>query len=395
MKIALIVQRYGMEINGGAELHARYVAEMLGKRHKVEVLTTRALDYITWANHYPAGTSLVNGLIVRRFGVKRKRDPIRFGKIQQNIFYHPHTAAEELLWLQEEGPFCPSLIEYIKKNKDIFDFFVFFSYRYYQSYHGVYAVPEKSIVVPTAEHDGAVELSIFKEFFKSPRAIVYNSYEEKRLIHAMSGNYEVPAEIVGIGSMIPGWIRKERFKEKYAIDFPYIIYVGRIDENKGCKELFELFIRYSAETGKSIHLILIGTSVIEIPAHKNIHHFGFLPDEDKFSALASSELLIMPSFYESLSMVLLEAWAMEKPALANGRCNVLKGQCIRSNAGLYYTNYKEFKEALTCLLDNQDIRNTMGLNGAEFYKRNYSWEIIEQKYNRIFSMAAYNKYSTR
>ena len=42
----------------------------------------------------------------------------------------------------------------------------------------------------------------------------------------------------------------------------------------------------------------------------------------------------MPSYFESLSMVALEAWALGRPVLANGRCDVLKGQCIRSNAGL-------------------------------------------------------------
>jgi glycosyltransferase involved in cell wall biosynthesis len=391
MKLGLVIQRYGMEINGGAELHARYIAEMLLKRHEIEVLTTRALDYVTWENHYSAGIDLVNGVTVRRFSVKKKRDPIKFGQIQNNIFYHPHTELDELAWLKEEGPFSPALIEYIKSNKDAYDFMIFFSYRYYQSYHGVCAVPEKSILVPTAEHDGAIELSIFKEFFKLPKAIVYNSHEEKRLIQAISNNYRVPGDIVGIGSIIPTWIRKERFKEKYNIDFPYIIYVGRIDENKGCKDLFTLFLRYIAETKSPIHLILIGSSIIDIPKHKQIHHFGFLSDEDKFSAIASSELLVMPSFYESLSMVLLEAWAMEKPALANSRCKVLKGQCIRSNAGLFYENYQEFKEALSFLLNNQEVSTALGRNGAEYYKKHYSWDVIEQKYERTFSMAGSNK----
>lgn len=386
MKLALIVQRYGSEISGGAELHARYVAEMLKKRHEVEVFTTRALDYITWANHYPEGISFVNGILVHRFSLKQKRDPQRFGKIQNIVFYHPHNEQDEFLWLKEEGPCCPALIEHIQKSKDSFDLFIFFSYRYYQSYYGIYAIPEKSILVPTAEHDGAIELSIFKDLFKLPRAIVYNSHEEKRLIQALSNNYKVPGEIVGIGSMIPTWIRLERFKEKYNINFPYLIYVGRIDENKGCKELFKSFLQYITETKSPVHLILIGSAIIEIPRHNQIHHFGFLPDDDKFSAIASSELLIMPSFYESLSMVLLEAWAMGKPALVNGRCAVLKGQSIRSNAGLYYTSYQEFKESLDILLKDQQIKEIMGKNGAAFYKKNYSWDIIEHKYERIFSL---------
>ena len=57
MKLAVVVQRYGAEINGGAELHARYIAEHLARHHDVEVLTTCARDYVTWANELPSGAA--------------------------------------------------------------------------------------------------------------------------------------------------------------------------------------------------------------------------------------------------------------------------------------------------------------------------------------------------
>lgn len=386
MRLAFVVQRYGLEINGGAEVHCRYIAEKLSKRHKIEILSTCAFDYITWANYYPKGLCYVNGIEVRRFPIKRKRNPIEFGRIQEKIFFLPHKIEEEILWIEEEGPNCPELIEYIKKCKNEYDYFIYFSYRYYHSYYGIKAVPDKSILVPTAEHDGAIELSIFKELFNLPRAIIYNSYEEKRLIQAYSGNYKVLSDIVGVGSIIPDYISKRKFIERYEINYPYIIYIGRIDENKGCKELFDYYLRYRAEMKNVPHLVLIGDSVIEIPKNDYIHHFGFLPDDYKFSALAGAELLIMPSFYESLSMVLLEAWALKKAALVNGRCNVLKGQCIRSNAGLYYENYEEFREALTMLLKDENLRNEFGKRGKDFYDNNYSWNIIENKYEKILSM---------
>jgi glycosyltransferase involved in cell wall biosynthesis len=320
---------------------------------------------------------------VRRFNVSKKRDPIRFGQIQNKVFYHQHTTNDELKWLNEEGPYCPSLIDFVKKNYNYYDFFIFFSYRYYQSYYGVKAVSGKSILVPTAERDGAITLSIFKELFNLPRAIIYNSHEEKRLIQAYSNNYSVPGDIVGVGSEIPAWIRKERFREKYKVDFPYIIYIGRIDENKGCKELLEFFIQFHKDTKSPVHLILIGNSVIDIPEHPFIHHLGFVSDEDKFSALASAEFLVMPSYYESLSMVLLEAWAVEKPALVNGNCEVLKGQCIRSNGGLFYQNYQEFKELMLILLGDKDLQNILGKNGKKYYDNNYDLKIIANKYERM------------
>ena len=107
---------------------------------------------------------------------------------------------------------------------------------------------------------------------------------------------------------------------------------------------------------------------------------GFLPEEDKFAALEEALLLCMPSFYESLSMVTLEAWAMRKPVLANARCEVLRGQCARSRAGLYYSNYPEFRETLHLLLDRSQLRDEMGKSGRDYFHKNYAWEIIENKY---------------
>ena len=80
MKLAVVVQRYGADINGGAELHARYIAERLSRHADVEVLTTCARDYITWRNELPEGVDRVNTIPVRRFPVSHERRPLEFGR---------------------------------------------------------------------------------------------------------------------------------------------------------------------------------------------------------------------------------------------------------------------------------------------------------------------------
>jgi glycosyltransferase involved in cell wall biosynthesis len=380
MKLAFVVQRYGMEINGGAELHCRWIAEHMRKYSDVEVLTTRALDYITWENHYPSGKGDVNGVPVQRFSVTRTRCPERFGRLQRFILENEHWVEDELRWIEEEGPCAPSLIRYISNHAADYDHFIFFSYRYYHSFFGVQAVPEKSVLVPTAEHDAIIHLKIFKDLFNVPRAFIYNSVEERRMIERISRNGHIPGDIVGVGIEVPPASSGERFRGRHGIEGDYILYIGRIDENKGCHRLFEHFLRFKTETGSPIKLILIGNAVLKIPSHPDLIPLGFLSEEDKFDALEGARLLVMPSFYESLSMVTLEAWAMRKPVLANARCEVLKGQCLRSNAGLFYDDYEEFRESLELLLGSEGLRRAMGGNGRKYYDAHYTWENIENKY---------------
>jgi glycosyltransferase involved in cell wall biosynthesis len=383
MKLAFVVQRYGLEINGGAELHCRWMAEHMKKYNEVEVLTTCAFDYITWHNHYPEGEETVNGIPVKRFPVSRPRNPERFGRIQNQILENEHTFDEELKWLEEEGPLAPALIDYIRGNREDYDYFVFFSYRYYHSYWGINTVPSQSILVPTAEQDAIVHLNLFKELFRLPQAIIYNSVEEKNMINTLSANQDTLGEVVGVGTVIPQTFSAEAFRQKFGIGGDYIVYIGRIDRNKGCDQLFDYFLRFKKEVSSDTKLVLVGSSKLNIPAHPDIVYLGFLSEEDKFSALAGASVLMMPSFFESLSMVTLEAWALGRPVLANAKCEVLKGQCLRSRAGLFYATYPEFRETLMLLLRLPRLRETMGKNGEEFFRRHYSWDVIEGKYLSI------------
>jgi glycosyltransferase involved in cell wall biosynthesis len=383
VKLAVVVQRYAADLSGGAELHARYIAERLSRHAQVEVLTTCARDYVTWKNELPAGEETIRGITVRRFPVSHPRDPKRFGKLSHWVFDHPHSIADELQWLDSEGPASPALVTHLASRANDFDFVLFFSFRYYHAWHGVRAVPAKAVLVPTAERDPAIGLSIFGPIFRGVRGVMFNSPEERALITHVSDR-RGPGIVVGVGSEIPERTQPWRFKKKFNIRRPFALYVGRIDENKGFPELFSHFERYATMYPHGLDLVLIGSNVMSVPKHARIRHLGFLPDEDKYDALAACDALIMPSKYESLSMVALEAWAMGKPVLANGGCDVLRGQCIRSNAGLYYDSFEEFAEALYQLEATGPLGQILGANGREFFRRHYAWPVIERKYLDMF-----------
>jgi glycosyltransferase involved in cell wall biosynthesis len=209
---------------------------------------------------------------------------------------------------------------------------------------------------------------------------MYNSPEEQAMINAVSGNHDVPSVVVGVGSEVPADPQPERFRQKYGIDGRFAIYVGRIDENKGCKELFEFFEGYVRDVRGALSLLLVGQSILPIPEQPRIAHLGFLSDQDKFDAMAAADLLIVPSPFESLSMVTLEAWALGRPVIVNGKCDVLKGQCIRSGAGLFYESYPEFLETLGSLERSRRFRAALGQNGRRYFRQHYTWPVIEQKY---------------
>ena len=385
MKLAVVVQRYGQAINGGAELHARYIAEHLARHTDVEVVTTCATDYVTWRNDLEAGVEDVNGVRVRRFRVKHERDPRVFARNSDRVFEQRHSLADELAWLDAEGPCSPALVNHLARHAIDYDFCLFFSYRYYHAYHGAHATSSRAILVPTAERDAAIGLSIFPPLFRAVRAVMYNSPEERAMIHAIAANQSVPGVVVGVGSDVPTSPQANRFRQQYDVRGPFAVYVGRIDGNKGCNELFDFFQGYLRETAGRLTLVLIGHSLLPIPDHPRIRHLGFLGDADKFDAMAAADLLIMPSYYESLSMVTLEAWALGKPVLANGKCDVLRGQCLRSNGGLYYESYPEFIETLRAIEQHRWLAGTLGRNGRQFFRDQYDWPVIERKYLEMFT----------
>jgi len=380
VKLGVVVQRYGLDINGGAELHARYVAEHVSAHAEVEVLTTCARDYVTWRNDLPAGEETLNGLTVRRFPVGREREVERFGRLSTRVFTGRHSVQDELAWLDAEGPTSRALISHIARHQAAYDYFIFFSFRYYHAYHGIRAAASRALLVPTAERDGAIGLSVFGPVFRGVRALLYNSFEERAMIEAVSGNTGVPHVVVGVGSEVPAHTNPARFRQKYGITGPFVVYVGRIDENKGCRELFDFFQQYSRSLRSEMTLVLMGNSILPIPDDPRIRHLGFVSDQDKFDGIAASDALIMPSYFESLSMVALEAWALGKPVLANGRCDVLQGQCLRSDAGLFYESLAEFVETLGLLQSNRRFAAHMGDNGREYFRRHYAWPVIVRKY---------------
>lgn len=378
-KIAFVVQRYGLEINGGAEFLCRDVAEHLSKYCDIDVITTCAIDYVTWKNEYEAGETCINGVSVKRFPVDFPRDIKRFNKCSEKVLCKDHSFDEEIEWMKLQGPYSTELFQYIEENKNNYDYFFFFTYLYCTTFFGLPLVADKAILVPAAHDEPPIYLSIFNDLFHKPRAIMYNTKEEKDFVIRKFQNGNIPSDIAGSGVSLSAEVENSKSLKK-TNEENFITYMGRIDESKGCGELFDFFQRYKKENNSPIKLVVLGKAVMTIPPHPDIVYLGFVSENEKYDTLSNCKVLMMPSKYESLSIVLLEAWLCKKPVLVNGQCEVLKGQCIRSNGGLWYENYEEFKECLDLLLADENLRDQLGNKGRKFVDMHYSWETIEKKY---------------
>ncbi len=419
MKLAFIVQRYGTEILGGSEYHCRLIAERLAERHDVEVLTTCARDYVTWKNEYPEGQDRVRGVTVRRFATTETRDIAAFNRLSDWIFNHPHSREDELDWLRHQGPWCPGLQEYLRRHHQSYDALIFFTYLYAPTVLGLTIAPSRSILVPTAHDEPAIHLGIYKEMFGLPAAIAYNTEVERRFLTTHFPIRAIVEETVGCGVDLPVSDVKERpaedlpdllaetdtsvrryedyqplpshitqrgaiFRRRHRLHGPIALYGGRIDPGKGCEELIEYFSAYVREGGDA-SLVLMGVKLMKLPDEPFIRFQGLLSERERLQALEAATVVIVPSPYESLSLLALEAFAVGTPVLANARSEVLVEHCVRSNAGLYYADGDEFVEALKLLMADARLRTAMGYNGREYVKANYRWDVIMSKYERVLS----------
>lgn len=384
MKIAFVVQRYGKEVMGGSELHCRMVAERLVEAgHDCSIYTTTAKDYISWRNEYPAGRSVHRGVVIHRYPVEREREIESFNKYSDWIFFNPHTRQDELDWLDRQGPFCPALVEALEREEKDHDLFIFFTYLYYNTYWGLKRIRGPKALVPTAHDEPALHLDVMKEVFEPPQAFIFNTEAERDMLHRLfpfEGKYQ---DIVGVGVEVPAELDIPGFLERSGIPGPYILYAGRIEPGKGCRELIDYFLRYHRRR-PSLFLVLIGKLLMELPLHPRIKCLGFVSPEDKNAAMAGAMAVVHPSHLESLCMAALESMVVRSPILVQEGAEPLKQHCLKGRSGLFYSNDREFEAGLDLLLGDDRLRKALGANGLAYVQANYTWAQIIAKYEKVF-----------
>jgi glycosyltransferase involved in cell wall biosynthesis len=345
---------------------------------------------VTWANEFRAGEEVYDGLRVIRFPVRRKRRLRRFHELSDRVFTGYGSPEEEERWFLENGPQVPELLKYLRREGPSFDLVLFWSYRYYHSFFGLPLVAGKSVLVPTAEEDPAINLKVLGEFFRQPRGLLFLTPEERELVASVAAGPLPPSLVVGAGLEAPSGDDGREQLLHLGVEPPYVLYMGRVDVNKGCDHLVRHYMRHVESGGSRLPLILAGKRVMPMPAHPLLRPLGFVSEEAREALLANARMLLMPSPYESLSLVLLEAWNHGVPALVNGRCKVLRGQMLRANGGLYYENFPEFSACLEALATRPEQARTFGLQGRRYVEENYRWPVIMARLEEFMSGVSSN-----
>ncbi len=392
MRLLFVVQRYGSEIVGGSERCCLEFAERLADRgHDVHVATSCALGYDTWANRFPPGPADLNGVRVHRFETPAPRDNDAFGRFNDTMINggsEPSTAAGEL-WNQLFGPNLVGFGSWLQHNAARFDVVIPFTYLYRPAYQALKICRgiTPSLFHPLVHNEGYLGVAIFDQMFRWPTAFALNVEEEAELIDRRFGPGTISpsnSEVIGIGTELPPTSNAARFRERFHLgDEAYVLYVGRIDPDKGVGELVEAHARYSAGADCPARLVFVGERVDTSPDLGDALVTGFLDRDLIDSAMAGMTALVQSSHNESFSMVLVEAWGHRRPAIVQGGCDVLAGQARRSGGAVVYRNPEEYAAALSLLIDDRDIADRMGDAGHHYVVERYEWSGVIERYEGL------------
>lgn len=382
-KIAFVIPWYGENISGGAEMECKSIAEHLKQAgNDVEILTTCIKDFSSnWSeNYYPEGIQIINNIPVRRFKAD-SRDAKAFDAVNYKLINHmPITLEEEDIFFKEMAN-SKALTEYISTHEKEYAAFVFIPYMFGTTYYGSMACPSNAAIIPCVHNESYAYMIRMKEMFTRFKKIIFNAEPEEQLAHKIYDISTAKTKVFGLGLNTDFEASKERFVRKYNISNPFVLYAGRKDIGKKVDLLLEYFTQLSKEN-EDIHLVLIGGGKIDIPSEiKNrVHDLGFVEIQDKYDAYGAAMCLCQPSTNESFSIVIMESWIAGRPVLVNEKCDVTTNFAKKSNAGLYFNTYQEFKECVMFYYDNEQIAERMGKMGRRFVTDNFSWDIVTRKY---------------
>ena len=390
MRLLFVVQRYGHEVAGGAERFARdFATKLRGRGAEVEVLTSRAKNYMDWADHYPAGTEQLDGVPVHRLGVVQPRSDRLFAPIHYRVINgrKPIPFHLQEAWMEMQGPRLLNFREELHVRSVDADAVIFFTYLYFTTWAGlpIASATTTTVLHPTAHDEAPLHLPLFELTFRLPDGFGFLVEEELALVRNRFGVHQ-PFALTGVGVDLEARGDEAAFRALAGLgERPYLLYVGRLDPHKGATELFEFFVAYKQRNPGPLALAVVGEPVVPLPEHPDVFVTGFVDEQAKHDAFSGCIAYVHPSYFESFSIVLAEAWAHRKPALVQGHCDVLVGQARRSGGAIPYEGFAEFEAGVDFLMEDAKLRTRLGDRGRVYVERRYDWNTVLDTYETFLA----------
>ena len=390
MKVVYVTVRYGAEIVGGAEQACRQLAEHLaGAGVDVEVHTTCALDAVTWADAVPPGRTIEAGVEVHRHRSVAGRDP-GFEAYSTAVLEDPAHQPPDVQqrWLELQGPVCPEAVAGAVGSGA--DLIVCTPYLYWPTVSTVGKIAGLGIPVvlhPAAHDEAPIRLPLYAPMFAAADGLAFYTDAERRLVERLWPSLaSKPQSVVGLGIEPDAGVGADPAAFRSIVaglgDRPYLLCLGRVDDGKGTRVLARFFSTYKRRRPGPLALVLAGPVVHQPDPHPDVFVTGPLSEAAKWSALAGADLFVNPSANESFSIVLLEAWAVSRPALVNARCGATAEHARRSGGGLAFAGYATFEASVDRMLRSPEVAAALGRAGHEYVRRSFTWPVVTDRYYR-------------
>jgi glycosyltransferase involved in cell wall biosynthesis len=385
---SFVVPWYGEGIPGGAEAEARRTAQNLAAAGTpVSVFTTTLQGLGSDWDHemLPAGESWEQGVRVVRFAPSA-RDGVAFGSLNARV------VAGESLTPREEDRFFRNFVHsrelfaHLAANPQEGPFF-FIPYLFTTSVWGPTVHPSKSVIVPCLHDEGYARLGSVRRAFETARAVVFHVPAERDLAASLYDLGRTEPLVLGEGVDADWSADPERFRSKYGLRQPFVLYAGRKDAGKNVPLLAKYFARYLQDhpERKGLKLVMIGNLPAPVPpgAEDDIVDLGFVSKQDKYDAYAAAGVLVQPSLMESFSLVIMESWLAGTPVMVHAGCPVTAEHARTSGGGLAFADYPRFAEGLGMLLERGELREQMGRAGRRYVLENFSWPVVVERYQKL------------
>ena len=386
MKILSLVQRF-FPVMGGAESQTKIFMDYLAKNHKVNVFTTNAYDVERFWNK---NSREIREKIDLNYNVNR------FSIITSTEIKFDKSCERLPLLTNHPGPFLPNLWEKLILEKLDFDLIFATSFPY-DHLIPAYISAKKwklPIIFQPLIHQEFPELyfsPIRLTMLNNSDGIFVISNSEKKILleNGITDNKisiikpYVPLEKY---TLLPTKKIKKKFPSK-----KIVLYTGLKSYVKGIFHLIEA-MDILWKSREDVLLLLVGPSTIEFDQYfsklsdstrKKILDLGVVEEEEKFDALSSCDILVLPSKSESFGLAFIEAWAFEKPIIG---CNIPAVSELVENMknGLLFEfgNISELSQKIYQLLNDHKLSTKLGKAGkkkAFLFSNKENLQLFEKK----------------